>query len=1059
MLCLLTGMIGLAQNDGKPALGIADDGHGGLQARFRMPRVTIVSLGQDYCTLEVDGMSSGTGLAGCPDLPTLSILVRLPAGSTLTASDVTVDEAIEEPSFARPLAPVTEGWAKDQPRPDYHPDAKVYTTDDFYRGGDLLEVSHLGRMGREEVFRLTVRPVAYNPVSGALKVCRTVEAQLKADRAEAMPLSGRGGYLIVSRPEFRDGLQSFVRWKQQEGFVVSEIYADTHKRDSIKALISPYFAPEAPRWPDYVLLVGDAAQIQAFLGTTHPSGLSNHITDLYYVEHTGDYLPDAIVGRWPVNDTAELRVVVEKTLRYEQGRDLDTMHLKRLLLVAGDENQTPAPVTTNAQVNYLAHEAVFTHPTLDTLCYHNPASSTQRNDILADLQQGVALLNYTAHCTLAGWSSPSVSFSSIDTLDNPHPLLYVNNCCQSNAFTGTCFGEQLLRKSIGGAIGVIGATNSTLWNEDFYWAVGPKYPFTLNPAYDEERLGAFDRWIGRYSDLHTQGELLTAGNLAVTAFGSPYDKFYWEIYCLFGDPSLMPWVGVPQTINLHTTNGAPHNGDGCLYLSGTTGVTVTAMQHDTVLGIGAISADGLLVLNLSHSLDTTPLIITATACGHLPRIDTLEVLPVTGLGVALRQVNVSDSMVSCLVENVGTEPLYGLRIVLSQLDADSTVDALIAEQQTVIDTLLPTQNHHIVLPVQVVTIGQYPSWEASLFAWDSTEGMLSWITLRQTMDVNYPEATFRLLESDSSMAHRLLPQHNYLLETVVDGAFDNLDLTVTALPSEDTLFSPFTTPDTLTHLHIEALLRQGNYQKNYDYFLVEGHRMDSYEEGFSSYPWQQGGTLPWRIDSTVSHSGRYSVRSGAIDYRQTSDLVLEVFLPQADTISYWFKTSCEAQYDKFIFTVDGTQRGDPWWGESQWIQRTHPLTAGHHTLRWRYIKDDSGSGGSDCVWIDDVCLPLALWDSTYGWFGDTTLLGIEVLNTEHTTLSLYPNPTTGAVTVAGAEGCTLRIFDIYGHEIYSLPTLHFPLTTLHLDFLPEGVYLLQAIGDHNTDNRKLIIHH
>ncbi len=29
-------------------------------------------------------------------------------------------------------------------------------------------------------------------------------------------------------------------------------------------------------------------------------------------------------------------------------------------------------------------------------------------------------------------------------------------------------------------------------------------------------------------------------------------------------------------------------------------------------------------------------------------------------------------------------------------------------------------------------------------------------------------------------------------------------------------------------------------------------------------------------------------------------------------------------------------------------------TGGTHTLRWKYTKDGSGSGGSDCAWVDHV---------------------------------------------------------------------------------------------------------
>lgn len=1020
-----------------------------------------------FSRLVWEGMTLGTGHEGCPDLPSLSTLVRLPKGSGLTVEEVRHAstgwrDAVPD---SRPLAPVTEGWFKDGLQPDYHPNRKVYQSDGYYRGGERVEVENLGVMGMEQVYRVTVRPVCYQPVWGHLEYDNYIDATLKV--AEAEPVTPSNILLVVSRPQFREGLQPFVRWKRQEGYEVVELYADTHKRDSIKEMIGSQWPTADGRMPRYMLLVGDVAQLQAYLGTTHPSGLGNHVTDLYYAELTGDYLPDALVGRWPVNDTAELGAVVRKTLSYEQFRDIDTTQLKRVLLVAGAEEQQPAPITTNGQVNYVGREVCLTHPFLDTLCYRNPASDNQRGAILDDLSQGAAWLNYTAHCTTAGWSRPSVTFSSLDTLDNSQPLLYINNCCLSNAFDGTCFGEQLLRKVDGGAIGVIGATNSTLWNEDYYWAVGPKYPFSLSPVYDAARPGAFDCWVGQNGGVQTLGELLAAGNLSVTAFGSPYDKFYWETYCLLGDPTLRPWVGVPQTLEFHATNGL-NDGTGSVALGGTPRATVTVMQHDTVLGTGTIGDNGLVLLELSSSLDTTPLIVTASGAGYRPRVDTLMVEAVAGFGAALREVEVTDSTVHCRVENVGTVPLYGLRIVLSQLEVDSVVDALLAEQMEVVDTLLPHQSRAVELPVEVTTIGQHPWWQAQFFAWDSTEGMLCSLRLSRYMNIEYPSVTFRLLEADGSEAHSLLSQHSYIIETTVDGGSPDVGLSITALPSGDTLtalltslttlHSPLSTPDTLTHLHLKASLRQDNYRSCYDYYLVGGQRMESFEEGFDSYPWQPGGTQPWQLDSTVSHCGRFSARSGPIEYRQTSDLCLDVLLPQSDTLSFWVNTSCEANYDKLVLLVDGVRRGNEMWGIRGWRRYATVLAAGPHRLCWRYVKDESGAEGEDCVWIDDVRLPLALWDSAYGWFGDTATLDTHTLDAQSPTgLRVFPNPSNGTVTVDGVGDGTLRVLDLYGREVYS--THHTSPSTYRLPDLPDGLYLLQMVTSAGSLFHTLVIRH
>ena len=78
-----------------------------------------------------------TGRVGAPDLPTASVLVRLPVGSTLTMNDFTIGEYLWREAIPDdfPLAPVVAGWAKDHSWPGYEPDEKTYSADAFYRGG------------------------------------------------------------------------------------------------------------------------------------------------------------------------------------------------------------------------------------------------------------------------------------------------------------------------------------------------------------------------------------------------------------------------------------------------------------------------------------------------------------------------------------------------------------------------------------------------------------------------------------------------------------------------------------------------------------------------------------------------------------------------------------------------------------------------------------------------------------------------------------------------------------------------------------------------------------
>ena len=1063
LTALIIGMLlcctAMSQSAGTPLLTLHSDG-GTLTLAFFWEGPTIVTIdGHDFSAIKAEGMSFNNGTPGKPDLPTISTVVQLPYGSRLMLSEVAGNETIWDGEIPtdKPIAPATGAHPKDGDRPPFNPDHKTYTTDAYHRGGDPVEVEHIGTMRHSEVYRITVRPLAYNHVRGSMMFYRSLRATMETTPGDEMPptLQQPDRYLIVSRPEFQNGLAHFVEWKRHEGFEVVEIYAETNQRSTIKSLIATHFAPESiAHWPKYILLVGDVAQIQSFPGTTRPTGFDNHTTDLYYAEHTGDYLPDAMLGRWPVNDTAELRAVVEKTLRYEQSINLDTNQLTRALLVAGRENTQPAPTTTNGQVNYVKHRLVATHPGMDTTCHYNPTSGDQRGEILGEIAAGTAFVNFTAHCTVGGWDNPTVGYNSIDTLGESQPTLYINNCCKSNSFDGTGFGELLLRKPTGGAIGVIGATNSTLWNEDYYWSVGPKYPFSTSPAYDSTLPGAFDLWLGAKSQ--TLGALTEAGNMSVTAFGSPYDKFYWEIYCLLGDPSLITHLGAPQQNSLWIPDTIAV-GTTALRISGRPGATVSAVQGDRLIGVVELDEHRSTEMILFQPVDTLPVVFTVTGANLMPLADTAYAVMPQGRAATFRNVTVGDTAVDFSLVNIGTDTLFNLSTLA---ECDDTTLAVFSTQPICVDTLEPGADTDIHLTLNILHWERW--WRGLLKVADSTVACNPLRISGETSGIP-PTLSFALLDADSNDAHTLTPNTAYLLAVNASGLHDSAWATVTALPNGDTLSQstqtliPFSTPDTITHLHIAGSVQRGNYTKDYDHWIVSGGRMDSFEEGTASYPWDCSSLHHWVLDSTTHHSGHFSLRSAPIDYRQTSELTLRLLLPADDSISFWCKVSSEFSYDKYTFSIDGVKRAELS-GETDWVRCAYHLAAGNHTLKWRYIKDESGSTGSDCAWIDDVRLPLVLWDSAYGWFGSTETSGPESIDSTALpkAMKIYPNPAHNEVWLECDTHAEAEIHDMLGRTIGQLLIEPGRATHYSMGQLPAGVYYIVTHSCGATYRNKII---
>ena len=1054
IVCLLAQTLGMAQNTETALLQVMSIADTAVTVSFTVGTLRLSSTADGYARVDAEGMSSDAAEAGMPSLPRISTLMMLPRGSRLAMSRVTSESATERVALPTDddgntllLMPWGGAAVKDAPVPTAEPDKTVYGDNSWYRGGDLMQLEHIGTLGEVEVFRLTVRPAEYNPVEGALRVVSHAVTTLSLTKgsAKAMMSGLPDRMMIVTRPQFGETLQPFVAWKRQEGYDVDVIFADTNKRDVVKALVDARWDDAQGRQPHHLLLVGDVAQIQSFLGTTRPAGLNGHATDLYYAEHTGDYLPDAFVGRWPVNDTSELRAVVEKTLRYEQCKDLDTAQLGRAILVAGKETGSPAPVTTNGQVNYVKGLVANLQTAVDTSCYYNPSSDSLRDDILNDIARGAGFLNYTAHCSTGGWTRPAVGFVAIDTLGCSQPMLYVNNCCQSNAFDGTCFGERLLRTPTGGAIGVIGATNSTLWDEDYYWAVGPKYPFSLTPDYDSLHPGAFDMWLG--GDVATQGALLVSGNMAVTAFGSPYDKFYWEIYCLLGDPSLRPYLGTPHHINLSAPDSVDV-GECSVRVSGTNGATVTAVQGDRLLGTVVLDDHRSSELRFRQPADTLPIVFTATMAQGVPVTDTAYTRTPQGRAVTFRDVSVVDTAVLFSLANIGTDTVFNLTTVVL---CDDTAQAVFTTQAARVDTLAPGAVMPVHLGIHLLTWNT--SWSGTLEAYGPADDNVTCRPLHVggLLGDMPPSLHFTLLDTDSNLWPHISPDADYMLLTIADRQCDSLGVSLTSMPTGTGLpiaslpCSTFTTPDTVSHLHIEAIVTRGNYIRGYSYWIVAGSRTDSFEEGLESHPWDTTSLRPWQIDTTVSHSGRASVRSASIGNRQTSDLAIDILLDTHDSIAFWARTSSEQNYDKLIFSIDGVKQMDLS-GNAGWRRCSYALSSGSHRLLWRYTKDDSGNNGSDCAWIDDVEMPLALWDAPYGWFGSIETVGIDTPSEAVAVLRAMPSPTSDMMYVTSTEATDGILTDITGRR---LAVFHLDADTQHpvdLQGLAAGLYII------HTDN-------
>ena len=903
------------------------------------------------------------------------------------------------------------------------------------------------------------------PVRPADKMPILLSSQAKASPSTIDPTAGT--YVVVTHPDLLKSLQPLLQWKRQQGYRVELLCTTTNQRDSIRARLTERYEAATALLPAqrYVLLVGDVDRIQAFAERHTPSGLTNRVTDLYYGEYTGDYQPEAYVGRLSVADSAELATVVAKIVAYEQGQWVEAAH--QLLFAAGSESRSPAPTTTNGQVNYLSQLAAACLPELDTVCFRNPTSAGQTDSLLQALCQGNALVNYTAHCTTSGWENPYITAASLDTLENNVPTLYVNNCCRSNAFDGTCFGERLLRRPTGGAVGVIGATNETLWNEDYYWAVGAKCPPTLMPEYDSTRKGAFDGMLCYTTDEsdYTLGAMMYAGCMAVSMVGSPYDAFYWETYCLLGDPAMTPFLGNGDSIEWALPNSLMA-GSSTLTITCTPHTRISATYDTLLLGTTVCGDNGVCHLTLNRALAGDSLTLTASRPGAIPLMATLPIeSPMEGR-LAVTQYVLDDSVLTVTVRNVGPTTAQRHSLQLKQDSCDRMAGAAFGALETLsLIRLTPQEDTTILFPLGRLAIGNEPLLAALLIASDSLGQPYDTLHIATpTHDLRPKIVGLTVLDSMDRPTTVLLPNTTYRLAATLSHPADSATLEVgeqhiTLTETEHCLF-PFIAEECTEHIHIALTAYKDYWQHRREGWLLPHSTWERFETGdLSNMPWHTGVFYPWHIDSSTTHEGRCCARSAMIGDAQKTTLELEVETLADDSISFYFMVSSEA-HDWLYFYIDGRRVGY-WSGNSGWRRYVRLLPAGRHRLQWIYQKDASLSEREDCARIDDLHLPLAIWEQPYGTSErDSSTVAIATIE-EEMPFRVYPNPTSGIIFIKverESQPRYIEVFDICGRMMDKIfipsncnSTQYF---TTHLRF---GVYTLVMHDQKGSHVQKLIV--
>lgn len=162
----------------------------------------------------------------------------------------------------------------------------------------------------------------------------------------------------------------------------------------------------------------------------------------------------------------------------------------------------------------------------------------------------------------------------------------------------------------------------------------------------------------------------------------------------------------------------------------------------------------------------------------------------------------------------------------------------------------------------------------------------------------------------------------------------------------------------------------------------------------------------WTRDTTVSHDGSESMRSGAVADSATTGVfatsTLSTVVEGKGIVQFWWKASCEEddvfEWDHGEFRVDGVVVKRINGETTGWNRVSHEIRGeGPHTLAWVYCKDDFGKEGNDGIWLDEV-----IWDSHRAILSELTIeVANEIVVSKDATCrctAIYDDGTTMAVS-------------------------------------------------------------
>lgn len=888
-------------------------------------------------------------------------------------------------------------------------------------------------------------------VAAATKINRTFDAVysnqfLNYKGLRGTPVTEEGDILVICPENFMEAMQPYADWKIRNGYNVEmvSVVAAGNSASAIKTYITNYYNEHNLA---YVIIVGDNAQFPT------PS-ISGDKVDNYFTEIAGgDSYPDIILGKISAENAAQVETQVQRFIEYEQNPP-ETSHFTSFMGIAsnqgpGDNNEYDYQHIRNIDnklqnYTYTSGYELFEGSQGGLDASGDPTASM----VATNVNSGVGIICYCGHGNVQNWSTTGFSNNNVNNLTNVGKLPFIISvACVNGAYhSGTCFAEAWLRATHNGeptgAVSFLGSTINQPWDPPMC-------------AQDE----MIDRLIGTIptNKNYTFGGVFFNGLIKMLDVYNENEVS--RTWILFGDPTLLLRTAVPEQLEITHNAILPVGVPSVTFASSVENAKITVTHNDEIVATGRIS-NGEYTLHFNDTyLPTDTLKVLATAANYLPYEGLLNFIPNQGPYVIAGALTLADNTlpfvnnhpnnlpefgktmtVTPQIINIGNQAATNVRINISTEDEYITLNnpSLTIPTLPAHDTLSnpPTftlkvgnvvpANHVSVLKMEIIFNGDTLRQNKSVKLY-APELVITALTIDDSENGNGNHRadfneTFNCNITISNTGNMPIVGGNIFFENPGNELifqtdsifFPALDVNSTVTVSLQVTASDALQEPTITYIKAGLWV---NYYYAYALFPVKiGSIMENWETGdFSSLNWQNTSSSPWTISTYLPYEGSYCARSGSIGNNGNTTLRITDTATIADTISFFYKVSSEANYDFLVFKIDGQTKGE-WSGNINWTRAVYPVSAGPHTYTWTYSKDQYQNAGSDCAFIDAISFPCGKVNNP---------VGIQEFE-QNAILHVWPNPTTDILHVQlqddpNMQDYTYQLFNLTGKLLQGGP--------------------------------------